>query len=95
MTAPRIILVDEPSLGLGPLIVDKVYEILQSLREAGNTLLVVEQSTHRALENADRVYVLRSGQIELTGRSEALTDAELERAYFGFEDPAPGEDVHF
>ena len=96
MTAPKIILVDEPSLGLGPLIVDKVYEILQSLREAGNTLLVVEQSTHRALENADRVYVLRSGQIELTGRSDELTDEELERAYFGFEEAAAErEDVHF
>ena len=95
MTAPRIILVDEPSLGLGPLIVDKVYEILQALREAGNTLLVVEQSTHRALENADRVYVLRSGLIELTGRSDELSDEELERAYFGFEETAEHEDVHF
>ena len=95
MTAPKIILVDEPSLGLGPIIVDKVYEILQTLRDEGNTLLVVEQSTHRALENADRIYVLRSGKIELSGRSQDLTDEELERAYFGFEGTTPKEDVHF
>src|SRR5262249_15636685 len=86
MTRPRIILIDEPSLGLGPLIVDRVYEILKALRKEGNTLLVVEQSTHRALENADRVYVMRSGQIVLHGSSKELTDAELERAYFGFAD---------
>lgn len=95
MTAPKIILVDEPSLGLGPIIVDRVYDILQALREAGNTLLVVEQSTHRALENADRVYVLRSGRIELAGRSADLTDAQLERAYFGFEGAPSREDTHF
>lgn len=95
MTAPKIILVDEPSLGLGPIIVDRVYGILQALREAGNTLLVVEQSTHRALESADRVYVLRSGRIELSGRSADLTDAQLERAYFGFEGAPSREDAHF
>jgi branched-chain amino acid transport system ATP-binding protein len=89
MTAPRIILVDEPSLGLGPIIVDKVYDLLRSLRAAGNTLLVVEQSTHRALENADRVYVLRSGRIVLGGESRTLSDKELERAYFGFEESTP------
>lgn len=91
MTDPKIILVDEPSLGLGPIIVDKVYEILRSLREAGNTLVIVEQSTHRALENADRIYVLRSGQIVLGGAARALDDKELERAYFGFEDGARAE----
>ena len=95
MTAPKIILVDEPSLGLGPIIVDRVYGILRALREAGNTLLVVEQSTHRALENADRVYVLRSGRIELSGRSEDLTDAQLEHAYFGFAGAPSREDAHF
>jgi branched-chain amino acid transport system ATP-binding protein len=95
MTNPRIILVDEPSLGLGPIIVDRVYEILRSLREAGSTLLVVEQSTHRALENADRVYVLRSGQIVIGGESRALNDRELERAYFGFEEGASRDQAYF
>ena len=86
MTRPEIIMLDEPSLGLGPIIVDTVYSILQTLREQGITLLVVEQSTHRALENADRVYVLRRGQIELEGTSSELSDEEVERAYFGFGD---------
>jgi len=95
MTRPRIILIDEPSLGLGPLIVDRVYEILRTLRQEGITLLVVEQSTHRALENADRVYVMRSGRIVLDGRSTDLTDKELERAYFGFEDDKAKDQAHF
>ncbi len=95
MTRPRIILIDEPSLGLGPIIVDRVYEILRALRKEGNTLVVVEQSTHRALENADRIYVLRSGQIVLHGHSKDLTDGELERAYFGFQDESSTDQAHF
>lgn len=95
MTRPKIILIDEPSLGLGPIIVDRVYEILRALRGEGNTLVVVEQSTHRALENADRVYVMRSGQIVLHGNSKDLTDKELERAYFGFEDGTAKAQAHF
>ena len=86
MTSPRLLVLDEPSLGLAPIIVDTVYSILHTLREQGITLLVVEQSTHRALENADRIYVLRRGQIELHGKSAELTDAELEHAYFGFDE---------
>ena len=86
MTRPEIIMLDEPSLGLGPIVVDTVYSILHTLRDQGITLLVVEQSTHRALENADRVYVLRRGQIELQGTSSELSDEEVERAYFGFGD---------
>ena len=86
MTRPEIIMLDEPSLGLGPIVVDTVYSILHTLRDQGITLLVVEQSTHRALENADRVYVLRRGQIELQGKSSELSDEEVERAYFGFGD---------
>jgi branched-chain amino acid transport system ATP-binding protein len=87
MTRPKLMLIDEPSLGLGPKIVDRVYEILRELRDEGNTLVVVEQSTHRALEAADRIYVMRNGRIVLEGRSADLTDRELERAYFGFDDP--------
>ena len=86
MTRPEIIMLDEPSLGLGPIVVDTVYSILHTLRDQGITLLVVEQSTHRALENADRVYVLRRGQIELQGKSSELSDEEVEKAYFGFGD---------
>ncbi len=88
MTRPRLILLDEPSLGLAPMVVDTVYDILRGLRDEGITLLVVEQSTHRALENGDRVYIIRSGQIALEGRCDALTDARVEEAYFGFDEAA-------
>ena len=95
MTGPRLILLDEPSLGLGPMIVDTVYETLSALRDQRMTLLVVEQSTHRALENSDRVYIMRRGQIELEGKSSDLTDEELEKAYFGFDEAALDERTHF
>jgi branched-chain amino acid transport system ATP-binding protein len=85
MTAPKLILLDEPALGLAPLIVATVYDILRTLRGQGITLLVVEQSTHRALENADRIYVMRSGEIVLHGARDALTRDEVEEAYFGYE----------
>src|SRR5262245_39196772 len=84
MTRPRLILLDEPALGLGPLVVETVYRILRGLRDKGITLLVVEQSTHRALENADRIYVIRSGKIQLHGPSAKLSDEEVEEAYFGY-----------
>jgi branched-chain amino acid transport system ATP-binding protein len=84
MTRPRLMLLDEPALGLGPLVVETVYRILRGLREAGLTLLVVEQSTHRALANADRIYVIRSGAIVLEGRSADLDEATVEQAYFGY-----------
>lgn len=88
MTSPRIMLVDEPSLGLAPKIIDQVYETLRILRKQdGLTLLVNEQSSKRALKNADRIYVLREGSIQLEGTSSALADGvEIRRAYFGFED---------
>ena len=86
MTGARFILLDEPALGLAPIVVETVYEVLRRLRgERAITLLVVEQSTHRALENADRVYVLRQGLIELEGPSAELNDKAVEQAYFGYE----------
>jgi branched-chain amino acid transport system ATP-binding protein len=85
MTAPKLILLDEPALGLAPLIVETVYQILQTLRAQGLTLVVVEQSTNRALANADRLYVMRSGEIVLHGARDALTQDEVEEAYFGYE----------
>ena len=95
MTQPKLMLLDEPSLGLGPLVVDTVYDIIHSLRQEGITLLIVEQSTHRALENADRVYIMRNGEIVLQGKSSELTDDELEQAYFGFEQTAGEKEAHF
>ncbi|MCB8881278.1 ABC transporter ATP-binding protein [Acidisoma cellulosilytica] len=86
MTNPRLVMVDEPSLGLAPLIVDAVYEILLELREReGLTLLINEQSSHRILRFADRIYVIRNGTIQLHGTAEALRDGEaIKAAYFGF-----------
>jgi len=85
MTRPELMLIDEPALGLAPMLVETVYEMLHRLREEqGITLLVVEQSTHRALENGDRVYVLRQGRVELGGASSELDEAEVERVYFGY-----------
>jgi branched-chain amino acid transport system ATP-binding protein len=85
MTGAKLILLDEPSLGLAPMMVDTVYEIISRLRAAGITFLVVEQSTHRALEHADRIYVLRSGEVQLEGPAAEMDDVQLEQAYFGFD----------
>lgn len=85
LTRPTLLLVDEPSLGLAPQVADLIYDILSTLRERGNTMLVVEQSLSRVLDVADRVYVLRTGQIALSGTAEDLRDSpELVEAYFGF-----------
>ena len=86
MTGCRLILLDEPALGLAPMLVETVYGVLHRLRaERAVTLLIVEQSTHRALENADRVYVLRQGRIELEGLSGELDEGAVEQAYFSYD----------
>jgi branched-chain amino acid transport system ATP-binding protein len=86
MTRPRLLLVDEPSLGLAPKIIDQIYEILLELRQREKmTLLINEQSSARILKFADRVYVLRSGMVQLEGRAVDLRDGEaIRHAYFGF-----------
>ena len=86
MTRPRILLVDEPSLGLAPKIIDQIYEILLDLRQREKmTLLINEQSSARVLKFADRIYVLRSGMVQLEGRAADLRDGEaIRHAYFGF-----------
>ncbi|MSO69798.1 MAG: ABC transporter ATP-binding protein [Alphaproteobacteria bacterium] len=90
LTRPKLMTIDEPSLGLAPKIVDRVYEVLTDLRNRmGLTLLIVEQSSERALKAADRIYVLRSGQIQLSGNAKDLRDGEkVKQAYFGFSDAA-------
>lgn len=86
LARPKLMLVDEPSLGLAPLIIDQVYEILLELRRQGMSLLVVEQSTGRILKHADRIYVLRGGTVQLADTAANLRDGEaIKRAYFGFE----------
>jgi branched-chain amino acid transport system ATP-binding protein len=94
MTKPRLMLIDEPSLGLAPQIVDRVYNVLHDIRKSEKvTLLINEQSSERMLKVADRIYVLRSGSIRLHGQTADLRDGRaVMSAYFGFEDnitPAP------
>ncbi len=85
LAKPRLLLVDEPSLGLAPLILDRVYEVFSELRDSGLTLLIVEQSTARVLNVADRVYVLRGGSMALSGEAAAIRESAsaLDDAYFG------------
>jgi branched-chain amino acid transport system ATP-binding protein len=84
MSDPKILLLDEPSLGLAPQIVETIFDLLVELRRRGLTLLVVEQNVHMALEIADRAYVVANGRVSASGRaSELLESDEIERAYLG------------
>ncbi len=74
MSRPRLLMMDEPSLGLAPILVDAVFELIESLRQQGRTLLVVEQNATRMLEVADRAYVLRSGEIVAQGTGSELSE---------------------
>jgi branched-chain amino acid transport system ATP-binding protein len=84
MSRPRLLLLDEPTLGLAPLIIAQIFEIIQTIRAAGVTVFLVEQNANRALQIADRGYVLETGQIVLedTGAN-LLTNDAVRRAYLG------------
>ena len=85
LARPRLLLIDEPSLGLAPLVVSEVYRAVADLRAEGVTILIVEQSATRALEAADRTYVLASGSIVMAGNAAELrAEAGFEDAYFGY-----------
>jgi branched-chain amino acid transport system ATP-binding protein len=88
MTAPRLMAIDEPSLGLAPKIIDQVYEILVRLRAQRKlTLLIVEQSSARAMMTGGRMILMRGGRIVLEGEAgDMVKDARLKQAYFGFGD---------
>jgi branched-chain amino acid transport system ATP-binding protein len=91
MARPRLLLLDEPSLGLAPRLVAEVFAALARLREEGLTLLVVEQMAEAALEIADRGYVLERGRIVLSGGArDLLSDARVARAYLGRVRPVAG-----
>lgn len=84
MSLPKLLLMDEPSLGLAPTIVTKLYEKIKELRENGVTILLVEQNVRNALEISDRTYVLESGRITLSGNSkELLHDERIKKTYLG------------
>jgi len=76
MSRPRLLMMDEPSLGLAPLLVDVVFDLIEALRSQGRTLLVVEQNATRMLDVADRAYVLRSGEVVAEGTGAELRDNE-------------------
>ena len=84
MAGPRLIMMDEPSMGLAPLIVKDIFAIIKRLREEGNTVLLVEQNAKAALGIADRGYVVETGRIILQGGAEdLLSNRDVQRAYLG------------
>ena len=90
LARPRLLLLDEPTLGLAPLIVDQVFEILQELKREGVTILLVEQNAARTIEVADRTYVMRSGgRVQFHGTAEELARiGDFETAYIGLGETA-------
>lgn len=84
MSRPRFLLLDEPSLGLAPLIVEQIFQVIREIKEQGRTVLLVEQNAYQALNIADRAYVLETGTVKLAGTpEELLADEEIKRAYLG------------
>ena len=84
MSKPKIILMDEPSMGLSPLFVAEVFKIIEEIRASGTTVLLVEQNAKKALEIADRAYVLETGKIVLSGGAKELMNNEsVKKAYLG------------
>jgi branched-chain amino acid transport system ATP-binding protein len=85
MAEPRLLLIDEPSLGLAPVIVQEIFNILRKLKEEGVTIVLVEQNTHMALGVADRVYMMRSGKVVLDKQAAEVDIAKLHDLYFALE----------
>ncbi len=84
MAKPRLLLLDEPSLGLAPMLVNRIFAVLARLKESGVTMLLVEQNARKALELADRAYVMETGRIILEGSAQELArNPEIEKAYLG------------
>lgn len=84
MSRPRLLLVDEPSLGLAPNLVQEVFEVIRAVNAEGVTVLLVEQNVRRALEIADRAYVLETGRLTRRGTGKGLLqDDYVRRAYLG------------
>ena len=81
---PELIVIDEPSMGLSPLLVSEIFEIVKSFKEAGKTVLLVEQNAKKAMSISDRVYVLETGSITMSGDAqELINDPSIKKAYLG------------
>ena len=84
MSKPRIILMDEPSMGLSPIFVNEIFDIIREVSESGTTVLLVEQNAKKALSIADRAYVLETGSITMDGKAQdLLNDEAVQKAYLG------------
>ena len=84
MSRPKLIMLDEPSMGLAPILVEQIFEIIRELHEAGSTILLVEQNAQMALSVADRAYVLETGRITMSGDADDLLhDDAVRKAYLG------------
>ena len=84
MSHPKLLMLDEPSMGLAPILVDQIFEIIKELNQTGTTILLVEQNANKALEIADRAYVLETGSIMLSGTGAELAQSdEVRKAYLG------------
>ena len=84
MAKPRLLLLDEPSMGLAPILVDQIFEIIRRLKTEGLTILLVEQNAHAALAIADRAYVLETGRIAASGSAAQIrVDQRVREAYIG------------
>ena len=84
MSHPKLMMLDEPSMGLAPILVDQIFDIIKELHKAGTTILLVEQNARKALQIADRAYVLETGNITLTGTGAELSQSDaVRKAYLG------------
>ena len=84
MSHPKMIMLDEPSMGLAPILIDQIFEIIKQLHADGTTILLVEQNASKALEIADRAYVLETGKVMLSGTGKELAQSdEVKKAYLG------------
>ncbi len=84
MSRPKLLLLDEPSMGLAPILVDEIFNIVQEINKAGTTVLLVEQNANKALSIANRAYVLETGAIVLSGNAkELMHDEQVKKAYLG------------
>ena len=84
MSHPKLLMLDEPSMGLAPILVEQIFDIIRDLHKAGTTILLVEQNAQAALSVADRAYVLETGKVVMTGTGdELLHSAEIKKAYLG------------
>lgn len=84
MSRPKLMLLDEPSMGLSPILVDEIFEIIKDINNSGTTVLLVEQNASMALKAADRAYVIQNGTISIEGKaSDLLQNPEVKKAYLG------------